>query len=634
MPFSQANRGPCSPHRLAGILALALAWRGDARPDCRQLDDPAQLLDFHLEMDPADWDAVRRDTSFAIERPASFRCGDEPAQRVAVGRKPAIGLPSGEDPRKVSLKVDFDDAVEDGEWHGHRKLNLENGLSDQALPCSILREGIAWQLMARAGVIGGGSSWVRVHLNGELLGIYIRVEHVDKSFLRRHIAEDEGFLYKFDRAYPDGKRRLTREDEPDPYEAALCFPPFDGACGAPPHGLSVLREHLDIHQLITLGAVDTILSNFDGLLESHNNYFWYNSERPRLYFPWDLDLSMFDAIRSRPPHVSEVERLLFEVAPELRAYFDRVLRRLCLEMLAPDNIDRLLEEVSREVGPAIEADPLNGLGRTFAAERAYVRVWLNGRRDFLLEKLPASAPSPVVINEILAANDRSGRDEAGEADDWVELYNRGAAPVELGGLHLSDDPAAPRKWSLPAATLMPGARVLVWCDREAGQGPFHASFQLDQDGEGVGLYAVEDGIARALDFVRFGPQAADRSLGRVPDGAATLREGLCPTPDAANEDRSDCPAPGPERIRGDVDASGRLAVTDAVRLLLALFAGATLDCAGAGDVDDDGRLAVTDAVRLLGYLFRGGEAPPAPFPHCGSDPSPDDLACGRSSCAG
>ena len=50
--------------------------------------------------------------------------------------------------------------------------------------------------------------------------------------------------------------------------------------------------------------------------------------------------------------------------------------------------------------------------------------------------------------------------------------------------------------------------------------------------------------------------------------------------------------------------------------------------ADSADVDDDGRVAVTDAIRLLQHLYQGG--PPPEEPSLGSpgpDPSPDELGC-------
>jgi len=86
--------------------------------------------------------------------------------------------------------------------------------------------------------------------------------------------------------------------------------------------------------------------------------------------------------------------------------------------------------------------------------------------------------------------------------------------------------------------------------------------------------------------------------------------------------------------RGDVTVEGQADITDAVKILLSLFAGEfDLLCPDAADIDDDGMILVTDAVRLLGYLFAGGEPLPAPGLECGEDLTPDKLGdCELSGC--
>lgn len=87
-------------------------------------------------------------------------------------------------------------------------------------------------------------------------------------------------------------------------------------------------------------------------------------------------------------------------------------------------------------------------------------------------------------------------------------------------------------------------------------------------------------------------------------------------------------------IRGDLNQSGALSLTDAVQLLRSLFLGdpAALACRDAADVDDDGRLAVSDAIHLLSFLFLHGPRPGPRdlFPECRYDTTPDALDCQRS----
>ena len=72
-------------------------------------------------------------------------------------------------------------------------------------------------------------------------------------------------------------------------------------------------------------------------------------------------------------------------------------------------------------------------------------------------------------------------------------------------------------------------------------------------------------------------------------------------------------------VRGDASDDREILINDAVVILLALFAGASVNCGQALDSDDDGDIDLTDAVFVLRYLFLGGPPPPAPFPEPGID---------------
>jgi hypothetical protein len=84
------------------------------------------------------------------------------------------------------------------------------------------------------------------------------------------------------------------------------------------------------------------------------------------------------------------------------------------------------------------------------------------------------------------------------------------------------------------------------------------------------------------------------------------------------------------RPRRATIAGIRVSLPDyAVDLLFHLYIGERrLDCLDAADLDDSGTLEITDAIRLLSYLFLGGSPPAPPFTSCGVDPTPTDgLGC-------
>jgi hypothetical protein len=94
------------------------------------------------------------------------------------------------------------------------------------------------------------------------------------------------------------------------------------------------------------------------------------------------------------------------------------------------------------------------------------------------------------------------------------------------------------------------------------------------------------------------------------------------------DDVSACVEGGPLFIRGDANADGSTDLGDPVFILNWQFrGGATPDCLDAADVNDDGMTDISDAIWSLSYQFLGGPPPPAPFPSCGPDPTPDTLGC-------
>jgi hypothetical protein len=150
---------------------------------------------------------------------------------------------------------------------------------------------------------------------------------------------------------------------------------------------------------------------------------------------------------------------------------------------------------------------------------------------------PAVAGGSVVINELMASNLTHSADPQGQFDDWIELYNAGAEPVDVAGLYLTDDASEPRKWRIPAGdpalTTIPAQGFLViWADGDTGDSGLHADFGLSAEGDEVALFD-SDGVTR-LDRVKFGRQLNDLSYGRYPDGADDLRLMVMPTPGESN----------------------------------------------------------------------------------------------------
>lgn len=124
----------------------------------------------------------------------------------------------------------------------------------------------------------------------------------------------------------------------------------------------------------------------------------------------------------------------------------------------------------------------------------------------LLAGDPILDNQPIAISEFSADNDltlstrtRATNDvafEGGETrPDWIELMNLSDQPLDLGGMHLTDDVNAPNKWTFPSGTqIAPGEFLVVYASGEDitdasldENGALHTNFRLSDAGEYLGL---------------------------------------------------------------------------------------------------------------------------------------------------
>lgn len=138
----------------------------------------------------------------------------------------------------------------------------------------------------------------------------------------------------------------------------------------------------------------------------------------------------------------------------------------------------------------------------------------------------------LVISEVLAINTSTGGvNHEGTFPDYIELYNAGAAPINLGGLSLSDEGDTPDKFVFPNGLMLnPGQYLVVWADSSTTTSGLHAGFALDGNGETVRLYDSLANGQTLLDSIKFGIQLPNYSVGRISSGWQLNT----PTPGAAN----------------------------------------------------------------------------------------------------
>ena len=143
------------------------------------------------------------------------------------------------------------------------------------------------------------------------------------------------------------------------------------------------------------------------------------------------------------------------------------------------------------------------------------------------------ASAQVLINEVSASNRSNFADGFGEYEDWIELYNAGPGVADISNHFLSDNPANPTKWQIPAGTtIAPGTYRIFFCSgRDLTTGPLHTNFKLTQTSGETVLFS--DIGAAMLDSYTLQPTLVNQSRGRYPDGGP-WKVLINPTPGTAN----------------------------------------------------------------------------------------------------
>ena len=169
---------------------------------------------------------------------------------------------------------------------------------------------------------------------------------------------------------------------------------------------------------------------------------------------------------------------------------------------APDRLDFSLKPGS----PAIDAGAPD-----HPADPDGSRSDIGARHRFDASDYPYPLASTVVIDEILANSEGD--------QDWIELRNRAAQPVDIGGWFLSDSATDLRKYRIPAGTrLDPGERIVLTERQHFGVASLDTGritgFALSDVGETVYLTsAVGDELTDQRTQESFGASMPGETLG-------------------------------------------------------------------------------------------------------------------------
>ena len=388
------------------VAALAAGCGASAGADLFERD----MLDVSIEMPPADWDAMRlqyksRHSTFGTTDcrsapvvnpytwfPTTITIDGTTVAMTGLRKKGHFGSQST---LKPSLKLRFDEFVDGQRYDGEKRLALNNSKNDP----SFARTCLGYEVFAAAGIPAPRCTFAHVKVNGQDMGPYVVTEEMDKAFLARHFASNEGNLYEgtacdFRPEYVGGFEQETNEDTDASHADLLAV--LDVAVNAPDGELLARLEPLvNLDAFFRFWAVEVLVWHRDGYAGNANNYFVYadpdDGGRFR-FLPWGPDSAFRPDNRAEVPDSVLAYGMLANrlyALPEGRARFYQQLDELLATVWKPAELSARAARIAEQVAPLLD-DPYRA---EMTAQTAEVQGFIAGRADGIAAARAAGDPA-------------------------------------------------------------------------------------------------------------------------------------------------------------------------------------------------------------------------------------------------
>ena len=381
---------------LAALITLALMFgdrlglsRASAVPAyASRLFDDSRVHTLNLELD--DWAGFLATASEEEYVPCTVTIDGETFQQIGLRAKGNNSLRLTEEYglSRYSLKLEFDQYLDGGNYYGLDKFSLDASFQDN----SYLKTWLAYDMMVFLGVPTPLCSYVWVTVNGEDWGLFLAVEEPEEAFARRNFGSQYGQLYQPDyRSLADENADVALQyidDNPDSYRNIFenaKFSPTETDKARLIDALQTLSSGKNLETAVNVDmalryfVVQVFVMNWDSYLGyTGHNYFLYEEDGLLTILPWDYNLAfgtyalgMTNPIRDpnllinypiyTPAEGSVMlERPLYhqlmlqdEYFARYRAYFDAFLS----DYVESGRLQAGLHQMAEKIAPYVQHDP-------------------------------------------------------------------------------------------------------------------------------------------------------------------------------------------------------------------------------------------------------------------------------------
>ncbi len=294
---------------LIQVFLLFFVW---SDVESQSLFDQSTLRDLHIDFYQDNWEPILVEgweQNTGIRLPAQLTIdgiGVFDSVNVRYKGNSTFSIPNDTGSKKKPWNIDLDDFIEQ-EIYGIDKIKLANGFFDP----SLLREVMGFDIYNKY-LPSPRANHMRVHVEGDYLGLYINTETIDKQFLKKHFDYKKGILFKCDPSLQFGDQgdweapdlRWYGPDSTD-YIERYDLKTDSGwqeliklieAINLNP---SELPNVLNIDRALWYLAATNVMCNFDSYpgLYIHNYYLYQHENGLWQIIPWDVSEAFIGVLK-------------------------------------------------------------------------------------------------------------------------------------------------------------------------------------------------------------------------------------------------------------------------------------------------------------------------------------------------
>ena len=153
----------------------------------------------------------------------------------------------------------------------------------------LFAEALSYDVYNRAGVPAPQTKFVRLWVDGNLVGYHLLAERPNRSFLRRNDTDDNGDLFKIRWMGRDIYDKYEKKTNPQTGHDNLLDILDQLQKSQGEEQWKIIQDNFNINETASFFAVNMILSHWDGFFNNHFLYHDIKNTGKWEFYPWDHD---------------------------------------------------------------------------------------------------------------------------------------------------------------------------------------------------------------------------------------------------------------------------------------------------------------------------------------------------------